>query len=169
MMQLLVDHVEVSLSAAELMRGCYPTTFKEFLWYFLPQMLSPDWLIRSSRRGLNFLEWEQTLDSPAFSPGNRNPTQAAAAREIETIYLWWVRARPKRPIPEEVVGLNSVYAKITAIREKTKQFGLDMIPKELDAEWQAAIYECDRIETGYAAEDHEMMIRLVNILPYLWV
>lgn len=169
MMQLVVDHVEVSMSAAHISMNDYDLGFWEFLWMCLPPLISPDWMIRSKWRGLAFLAQEKRLGDPGLPPEQRHPQQARAASEIEEIYLWWVEIRPKRPDPDDVAGLDDVLKKVQDYKRKTRIFNSDMLPKSLDAELQAAIETADRVEKAYADQDKDMMKRIIDILPYMWI
>jgi hypothetical protein len=168
-MQLVVDHVEVSMSAAYVDDGYDDVGFWEFIWMCLPPVAAPDWMIRSRWRGMAFLAKEKKLNDPALPVEQRHPAQAHAASEVETIYLWWVDVRPKRPDPEEMSGLFEVMKKVREYRKKTRIFNSDLLPKQLDAELQAAIEAAERAEKAYRDQDTEMMKRVIDILPYMWI
>lgn len=44
---------------------------------------------RSSKFGLEHLDWAAKLDDPALPLHHQNPPQAIAAREIRELYMWW--------------------------------------------------------------------------------
>lgn len=168
-MQLVVDHVEVSMSAAYVDDGYYDVGFWEFVWMCLPPVIAPDWMIRCRWRGMAFLAKEKRLNDPGLPIEHRHPEQARAASEIEQIYLWWKDIRPKRPEPEELSGMLEVMKKIREYRKKTHIFNTDSLPKNLDAELQAAVDMCDKTEKAYDNQDREMMKRVIDILPYMWI
>jgi len=111
--------------------------------------------------GLKHLEWEIGL-------GEESPYQAATAKEIKELYLWWKDIRPNRPDP----FVESGWSEYSEQEHKAGRglFGPNV--REKTEEERAHLTElsnkCAQLEEAYDAEDEEMLIRLIKIRKGCW-
>jgi len=169
MMDLIVDHVEISLSMAHFDESSPKLTRKERLWCSLPWFLKPNEWLRSRERGLEYLKWEKTLDDLSIPLKDRQLEQAQAAKVIEEVYIWWKDVRPQRKSVEDLVDWNSYVQKRVEIAGEDGYFAVRDIPEALMKEEGDMIKRAIQIEKDYLAEDQKMMKKVVDILPYIWI
>lgn len=120
--------------------------------------------IRSRELGMKYLKWEMSLDSPDLPENERVPTQAADAREVAKLYIWWKDVRPNRIDPMDVSGWSE-YCKLKRDEQGKRRF---VSPKEDREKTNAMLSMMSKVESDYDAEDEEMLIRLVKIRKYMW-
>jgi hypothetical protein len=156
---LLVDYVEVELAWMNVVFD--KEKFKKVPWW------SKGWLrfksFRNKELGLDHLRWEMTLDSPSVPASDRNPVQAARAKEVWELYHWWKHIRPTRPDPHDASGWSEWC--------ESKPFS-DLLDDEKTPEEQTKvrnmINRSREIEEKYSQEDEDMLIRLIKIRESLW-
>jgi hypothetical protein len=122
---------------------------------------------RCAAAGIDYLEWQATLDSIEEDPDHgvyRCDRQAHAAREILALYRWWKIDRPNRPDPYVASGWQQLHSGLNGCSENS--------PDCLDGPWrpdtQAAVNKLTEIEQAYLDEDQAMLQRLMAIRPSLW-
>lgn len=168
-MNLVTDHVEISLSVSVLYRSESEVNFKEWLWLTLPELFSSSEWIRSRSRGLEYLSWEKKLDCLSLPLPERCPTQAQAARTLEEVYLWWKDTRPNRKSAEEVVEWDKFIERRKLWGGTGGYFNIGHIPQHLLDEEQDVMNRAIQIEQDYIDEDKKMLKKIVDILPHIWV
>jgi hypothetical protein len=161
MFNLLVDFVEVELAWMHVVFDEDERRNRKHPWWSL------GWTrfkaFRDPRAGLDHLRWEMTLGRESLPMHERNPGQAARAREIWEIYHWWKFIRPRRPDPNDISGWSD-YCESKSMRE---MFGNDQTPEDLKISAEI-IARSNEIEQAYDTEDEEMLIRLVKLRKSLW-
>ncbi len=142
-------------------RGIYPTT----KWYGIFGRKGKKW--RCAKAGVDHLKWEMTLAEDGI------PTQqATSALEKLTLYTWWKDVRPNRKDDWDESGLNAFWAEMDAKYEGNGTWlGLGS-KSQLTAEEQQRYRDLtalqESLETRYAEEDDEMLLRLINMRKSLW-
>lgn len=119
---------------------------------------------RCPELGLEYLNWEMTLDDPSLDEYNRSDSQAQVAREIRAIYDWWTVTRPARPDPYEV-------SEWSALCDEKRNGGVGFMEKgtpEFERRKTKSLKILRKIEEQYEQEDEEMLIRLIKIRKNLW-
>jgi hypothetical protein len=159
MFSLLVDFVEIESAWVHVVFN--EVEDKKLPWW--SRGLTRFKSFRNPEAGLAHLRWEMTLDNENLSVDERNPGQAAMAREVWELYHWWKFIRPQRPDPHDVAGWSE-YCRNTSMR--------DMFSNDRDPEDQRRSMEiigrANEIENSYDNEDEVMLIRLVKIRKSLW-
>lgn len=122
---------------------------------------------RSRELGLKHLEWEMTLDDPDLDPDQRSPHQAAKAREVYDLYLWWVDVRTAEPDEE---GFPAIVEE--AIKDKSIMYIMSSafqnehpIAYKAYREWSSQNTES---EEYLELLDEENLIRLIKLRKSLW-
>lgn len=168
MMETLVDFVEVEKAHMHQMFG--QLNDERALRYKFPLLRWSS--IRSREFGLEYLKWEASLDDvslPDYDPMMGMNSQAHAAREVIAIYTWWKDVRPNRADPYDASGWSEYCDRRHA--DLTAGYGFfaftDKTPEEKDRT-STMLNLIEKIETEYALEDEEMMVRLVKIRGHLW-
>lgn len=118
---------------------------------------------KDRERGLKYLAWEKSLDDPDLTEYDASPAQAAGAREIEELYLWWTDVRPNRPDAMDVSGWSAYCDRMW---EEDRNFTTRS--EEEQKESYKMIQESNRIEKKYFDEDTKMLTRLIKIRSHLW-
>lgn len=151
---LLKDFVEIECASREYWSSDEPKSFfaKHVPFYNI---------IVSFRRpdlGIKMLEWETTLDDPTLPPHQQCVHQAIHAREVLSLYKWWVKERPSRveispssALPPEVDPFDQ-YDRNTP---EGKLYS-DLMDKSF------------KQEEEWHNEDTENLIRLMKIRRGLW-
>jgi hypothetical protein len=107
---------------------------------------------RSSKAGLEYLDWEISLtyeEDECLDPTNYGkPT--IAAKEIKDLYLWWTVSRPNRTDPYEESGWSDYYKNKNYLGKVTEESKI-IVQKLRD------------LEDKYEAEDSEYLHRLIEI------
>jgi hypothetical protein len=126
---------------------------------------------RCPEAGLDNLEWQRQLKFDedwigADDPNYGKPTpQAEGAQEILELYMWWTVERPARIDPYEASGWDRIC-------ERRRQRYGDILDHDEDederAETLRSLDEMNRLETLYAKQDEDMMIRLIKVKDRLW-
>ena len=168
-MDLIVEHVEINISATVLCRSEGELSFKEWLWMQTPAILRSNEWIRSRSRGLEHLAWEKKLDCLSIPLPERCPQQAQAARVIEEVYLWWVDIRPNRKSGEELVEWDKFIERRKLWGGDDGYFGTCRMPQALLDEERQALDKAIQIEQDYIDEDKKMIKKIVDILPHIWI
>lgn len=130
---------------------------------------------RSAEAGLEHLKWQQSLvldESMGVSPDDENygkeNYQAIRAKEVETLYRWYLEVYLKRPDPMDVSGWSQY---CDEQREKYNGdifIGLDNKSPEDQDQSRAILDKMTSIEQKYRDEDTEMLIRLIKLREFLW-
>ncbi len=91
----------VECTCARRQRWSSDTYIKSMAEEYMPfyRVFNP---IRSREMGMKYLDWECGLDDPSLPTYEQSPIQAADAREIRLLYIWWVDIRPLRKINYEI-------------------------------------------------------------------
>lgn len=134
-----------------------PNFFERFVPFY--RYVRP---FRSREWGLRYLDWAATLDDPALPPQERCDHQAAAAREIRTLYLWWVDQRPARKEFEHKEYSDQGLGTLACLDDDFNRTAADFLEHSQVMEKNAKLRE------DWEAEDTEMLIRLVKIRQSLW-
>lgn len=149
---LLVDFVEIDLAFKQRWSHARLPWWQRIRWL--------RWGVsRSPAEGLSYLEWECTLDDLALPEYEAAPEQAAAAREILTLYLWWTESRPARPDPYRAAGYRA--------EDDDISFD-DLLLREPTESDHARLRRLADIKAQYDAEDDIMLARLVAVRRALW-
>lgn len=130
---------------------------------------------RSAEAGLEHLKWQQSLvldESMGIGPDDENygkeNYQAIRAKEVETLYRWYLEVYLKRPDPMDVSGWSQY---CDEQREKYNGdifIGLDNKSPEEEDQSRAILDKMALIEQQYRDEDTEMLIRLIKLREFLW-
>lgn len=95
------------------------------------------------------------------------------ATEIEVLYKWWKKDRPARVDPIDTATAPR-HAPWKEAKEKDPmgqplfEQGDCIDPPEVEAAWEKACEESNRLEELWWAEDQAMLHRLIEIRQYLW-
>lgn len=145
---LLEDFVEIQKGWREL---ADPENNKKYPGYFARVFGKQ----RFPEEGISYLKWEITLgDDPKAI--NYSPSQAASAREILDLYLWW-KARPNR-IYTEIIYLPKGFRRSRSAYKSSPEFiAYDASCKAREAE-----------DIIYQKEDDDNLIRLIRIREAMW-
>lgn len=155
MMESLVDFVEVEKA------------WMQYICAKDDEVVTLDRYGRSAKAGLDYLQWEVTLDDPSLEENERSLTQAASAREVIAIYTWWKSSRPNRPEADEVSGWSAYCDRKHGGSFSFLDERIPRIPEEIE-ETGKILDKLRAIEQEYEDEDQAMMIRLVKIRHSLW-
>ena len=164
----LVDFVEVELAWWHIAWSEIDQAKYKAPWYASGWFRWRTW--RCPQAGLDNLAWQMTCDNKDYTteddPNYGALTQQAYnAMEIAALYKWWTEERPNRPDPYEVSGWNAY------IDSKYKN-GKDTFFDDLDSgkvRDTSSMHEMmNEIDTKYAQEDEEMLIRLIKVRHALW-
>ena len=122
---------------------------------------------RNAAAGLKYIDWEITLDSDDLPDDQRSDLQAAAAREMKTIYHWWKEVRPHRPDPMDTSGWLEY---CDEIRDTGWELLDERRPKEPgeDERTRTMHRSMHEMEEAYDREDEEMLCRVMKIRLHLW-
>lgn len=120
--------------------------------------------INNRRLGMKYLEWEASLTNDNDS----SPThQAIAAKEIISLYTWWVDTRPSRVEVEYVTRELSEEDQKKGILFTMSDEYKEKYPDQyaLTSQWYKAHTEQ---ESQWRQEDEDMLVRLIKIRTHLW-
>ena len=112
--------------------------------------------------GIAYLDWASTLDDPSLPPYEQSPSQAVEAREIKSLYLWWVKDRPARKEIEHVHYDNQGLGWLSSLDED-----FDRDAEDYKAHVENMVQR-DKQAADWEAEDQDMLIRLMKIRKGLW-
>lgn len=159
---LLVDYVEVELAWMHVVFDKQAREKYRHPWWSLGWTRFKSF--RDPEAGMAHLRWEMTLDSPSTPAHDRNPLQAARAREIWELYHWWKHIRPSRPDPHDASGWTEWC--------ESRDFSDIMLNDQKTPEEQEKVRDmidssC-KIEGKYNQEDENMLIKLIKLREYLW-
>lgn len=148
MFQMIVDFVEIECAVFPVGNSHFETRgqainrwFRElpFLrWFVMPP--------RNARRGLYHLRWAMGLKQ-------EHPSQAQFARDIFTLYRFWIHDRPARKDP---------FSAYSALREGKSWKG-PLTPKE-----RKALKAAQKLEDKYEKQDERMLHLIVKQRTGLW-
>lgn len=167
----LVDFVEIEQAWHHVMWNEEEAKKFEVPWYRRKWLRLRTW--RCPEAGLAYLDWASSLvwdETWGVEPDNPNygkPThQALGAKEIKELYIWWTQVYRNRPDPMDASGWSDYC-------EFRRSEGLAFLDSSNDtpetkAMCNTALDRCSEIERAYAAEDEEMMIRLIKVRERLW-
>jgi hypothetical protein len=112
-----------------------------------------------------FEQWESECKKDGCPEDIFNPGYVDSIKqfykEVYDLYNWWVFGRPIRI---NAFDLSGYYTTITKYPEYDKRKINDNIPDEIGECYK----KINEIETSYAIEDQEMLIRLIKIRERLW-
>jgi len=91
--------------------------------------------------------------------------QAENAKELEQIYLWWVKTLPNRLDPYDAFP-DEYFENLVKDKNTMKVFYER--PKEEQIKYDEIREKRDALEQQYADEDEEMLLRLIKIRKCLW-
>ena len=156
---LLVDYIEVECAHMNSLSNKEKKKSKPWWSKGLTRFKS----FRDRQSGLDYLDWEMTLDDPKLNEYERSDRQAQAAREKLELYIWWTQKRPARIDSMDLSGWSD-YCDTKRVDE------LFSTPKdELEQDYVDKILDkTSEIENKYEVEDEEMLIRLIKIRKTLW-
>ena len=168
----LVDFVEIELAYHNAF--CDSAASKQFSapWWSKAPFNFSTW--RSQEAGLNYLDWAKKLvynETWGVCPEDPNyntlSEQAIQAKEIETLYLWYLNVYLKRPEPMDLSGWS---AHCALMRKKYGSgiFNSDLETVEDRSNGDVAHKLLSKLEREYEEEDTEMMCRLIKVRHSLW-
>ncbi len=160
----LVNYVEVTLanrwvlwSVMQQRKYQYPAWRKHWWLNWRP------W--RCSQAGIDSLKWQAELDESDLAAGKRTKMIVESAQEIMLLYSWWVHVRLQRSESWVCVGLEEFMQKLNA------KYGIDTLRIQWTAdeelEYRRLLDQQEKLEFEREHEDHNMLIRLVNISSHL--
>jgi hypothetical protein len=152
---LLVDFVEIEKAWMHRFSGAKSQRLWQWTRWFRRRLRDP-------QSGIQYLEWEASLDSPAIPLEEQSSAQAVAAREVISLYTWWTRQRPKRVDPDEASGWSAF-----CDLHPGSLFSEPRDPTVV-AQSRSLCEKTQEIEVAYEAEDTDMFVRLIKIRRYLW-
>lgn len=128
---------------------------------------------RCPQAGLDHLDWAMTLTNKDWCepdhPDYDKPTQQAAkAKELKELYIWWTETYRTRPDPHDASGWT---AHCDAMRVKYPGSMFSSLNSKDKADRKAsdkAHKLLTKIEAAYEKEDTDMMIRLIKVRHSLW-
>lgn len=131
-------------------------------WYFR-------WIPwRCPRAGLDHLQWEMNLEN------GHDQSQAAVAREIYILYVWWKEIRSKRDIDDDAwveSGMRDFYDRMDA-KYGDNRWGIlsgkKMMTTAEEQEYDKLGKLNRELEEAWIQEDEDMLIRLIKIRRGLW-
>lgn len=174
MFSLLVDFVEIECAWMTLLcrSDLKPTSFvKSSIIQKIKRKFVP---FRSKELGLQHLDWEMSLqeDEQGQSGGW---SQAAAAKEIKTLYLWWKEDYLNRKEPEEYLEpeeyqewRNWLHSHYFEKQENGNSLMKTKCTEEEDERGHNLNRRIFSIEEDLHKEDENMMVRLVKLHRCLW-
>lgn len=128
----------------------------------LPRALRPPF--RNRELGLEYLDWEATLDDDNVNPHERSPEQARTSRKIKQLYLWWTEERAKREeLPYPLDDDDRPEGVLGTLSTKWKAENPEM--EEAVREWGR---KSNMEEEAWNAEDTVMLCELVKLRRNLW-
>lgn len=160
LMESLVDFVEVE--KAWMTHVCHDDARRKYE-YKPRRWWRP---FRCPQAGIDYLEWEATLDQIEEDPERgvyRSEQQAVMAREILALYRWWKFERPKRSDAYDISGYSTLCE-----QSGREDDDLGFLQCPLPPEMKAALQKAGEIEASYDQEDQEMLARLIKIRQGLW-
>lgn len=116
---------------------------------------------RSPEAGIGYLTWAATLThnewiDSSHDDWDKPSQQAIAAQETLALYHWWTQTYPARVDAMDASGWSD-WCKINPVMKKANREQATVL---LD--------KTSEIEAAYAAEDEEMLIRLIKLRSSLW-
>lgn len=125
---------------------------------------------RCPQAGLDNLAWQGSLTYQAEEVGSDHPQvgqptpQAENAQEILALYKWWTEVYPNRPDPYDVSGWNE-YCERSRAESDNPEYDFIEEPRNPETRKMGrdALDKIREIETAYAAEEEEMLLRLIKI------
>lgn len=157
---LLKEFVEVEQAWS---RYCWNGEYKKGSWF---EKHMPFYRIfvpfRDPALGIDHFEWAATLDDPNLPPYERSDQQAANAREILELYMWWVKLRPAR---KEIEYLEYDHQGLDILAPLDEDF--DRNAEDFKAHEEVMAMRAKQ-EEEWDNEDERMLIRLIKIRRSLW-
>lgn len=162
---LLKDYVEIEQAWMHLI--CSKDS-RKITWYENYVPFYSHYFFRSREYGLEHLKWECNLDNSSEEVHEweieANAHQAAAAREVRELYLWWVDAyliRKEIEYPAEAEVLDGNGLSWMSERFRAAHPVEDKILKQYSKDVQEQ-------EERWEKEDTEMLVRLAKARGSLW-
>ena len=112
--------------------------------------------------GVQHFEWAATLDDPNLPPFERSDQQAQDAREILSLYNWWVNIRPARQEIPSIEYNNQGLGILGALDDDFNHDADDYKKNREIAEHNSKLDEL------WKEEDDAMLLRLIKIRRGLW-
>lgn len=116
---------------------------------------------RCPRAGIDHMNWEMTLvneDPPSLK-------QSINANERMILYVWWTKLRPARTDPCIVSGISAFHQRV---RDSGRVDFMPDLTQAEEAERSALYGKLEEIKAAYAAEDEEMLFRLIKLRESVW-
>lgn len=156
----LVNFVEVE--KAYMSQFCSKEIRSTIPWYCKLPLIRRFIELRSSKLGLDYLDWEinlkydedwgVTTDNPLY--GKITP-QAEAATKIKELYLWFTEVYKNRPDPYDESGWSN-------------DTTINVFDRKVDENAKHYYDRIHEIEAAYDKEDTEKLIELIKIRHSLW-
>lgn len=149
MFQMVVDYIEIECAGCVGPKeGLFETDWQKvnrwvrelpILHWFLPPP-------RNARRGLHRLRWEISLK-------DEHPSQSESAKDLLTLYRFWVHERPRREDPWEKVSDIRMNGHFYTFRTE---------------QWKKEADQANEIVMAYDKQDQEMLHLIVKNRRCLW-
>lgn len=141
-------------------------------WYASGWFRTRTW--RCPEAGVAYLNWASSLTFdkdwvPEDDPKYGLPTpQAETARETLVLYYWWKDVRPNRVDPYDASNWSEICDRRRQKNPDSWIFDLEDETEEERQEVRESLDITNKLETEYAQEDQDMLIRLIKIRQGLW-
>jgi hypothetical protein len=141
-------------------------------WYAFGWFRTRTW--RCPAAGLDYLEWASKLKfddewMTKEDPRYGHPTpQAETAQETLVLYYWWKEVRPTRVDPYDASKWTEICERRRKKNPDSWFLDVEDETEEERIEVRSSLDLTNKLETEYAKEDEDMMIRLIKIRQGLW-
>jgi hypothetical protein len=167
--QLLADFIEIEKAHIQgSVEKLLPKNYFARLWHSVFRRN-----YRSRELGLKYLDWELAIPEEGL---NGCPGQAAAAKELKELYLWWKDTYSNRKDPIDVTGLGDFYdkhrGKLFKFKPSESHPGYfeshSDLTEEEEREHKELADKTWKVEEAYAQEEEDMLIRLIKVRRNMW-
>jgi hypothetical protein len=145
--QMVVDYVEIECAVFPATTNVFETRWQS-IDRFIHEIPFLHWFMkptRNARRGLHYLRWAMKIKD--------NDSQRQFAKDIFTVYKFWVHERPARKDP---------FATYYALREG-KDWKGKLTPKE-----RKVMNAAQKLEDKYEKQDQRMLHLIIKQRSGLW-
>jgi hypothetical protein len=171
MFQSMVDFVEVELAGHNWGWGGKDTRQKyNMKWYYRTAPISWFTSWRCPQAGIDHLTWAMTLDQPNVDEyGNdmSSPAQAAYAKELHALYMWWIHERPTR-VDNHSNITRDFYQRVSVKYPNRDIYDFAPYDEVDELELNQLHDQEHKYEQLDYEEDSEMMYRLIKIRGDMW-
>ena len=121
---------------------------------------------------VDFVEKESPFK---FIDWNSDEAHINAAKEIRSLYRWWVKLRPNRPDyykeleENEIPSFEEMSEPIYSNDGKTIEHYRLIKPPKKYSKYDKISKKMSKLEIKWKAEDQKNLLRLVAIRQFLWV